>query len=125
MKQENISSDLNSPGGKVQFVNSEVKIPKELQQLVPGFVGRRVQEVYQLEELMKENRLDAVAEIAHRMKGNGVAYGFEVISLLGKMIENSARASDKERTQTLINNLHSVMDEIERLYGESTQAKSA
>ena len=72
-----------------------VQIDEGLQEIVPGFLENRRRDVQTLERALKENDLNAIHLIGHRLKGDGGGYGFDAISVIGGVLEQAAAREDR------------------------------
>jgi HPt (histidine-containing phosphotransfer) domain-containing protein len=82
--------------------NNEVRVPNELAELIPGYIANRKADVAALRVALSESDFDKVRFIGHRMKGNGLAYGFKKISALGKELEEAARTRNAASVASLV-----------------------
>ena len=72
-----------------------VTVAKDLEDLIPTFMTNRGKELEALKAALAAGDFEQLRQIGHRMKGVGNSYGFEKISLLGKYIEDGAKAGDR------------------------------
>jgi HPt (histidine-containing phosphotransfer) domain-containing protein len=78
-------------------MNSEshkVIVAKDLEDLIPVFMGNRLKEVDSLRAALAAANFDQLRQLGHRMRGVGSSYGFDRVSVLGARIEESARSGD-------------------------------
>ncbi|MGE5640207.1 MAG: Hpt domain-containing protein [Clostridia bacterium] len=73
----------------------EVKVAKDLEDLIPTFMKNRHKEVESLRAALAAQDFEQLRQIGHRMKGVGNSYGFEQVSIFGKQIEDGARSGDR------------------------------
>jgi len=73
-----------------------VTVAKDLEDLVPTFMKNRGKELETLRTALAAGDFDQMRQLGHRMKGVGNSYGFEKVSLLGKQVEDGAKAGDKD-----------------------------
>ena len=71
-----------------------VTVAKDLEDLIPTFMANRSKELETLRIALGAGDMEQLRQLGHRMKGVGNSYGFELISVLGKQIEDGARAKD-------------------------------
>jgi HPt (histidine-containing phosphotransfer) domain-containing protein len=71
-----------------------VTVAKDLEDLIPTFMTNRNKEVETLRTALGAGDMEQLRQLGHRMKGVGNSYGFELISVLGKQIEDGARSRD-------------------------------
>lgn len=73
-----------------------VTVAKDLEDLVPTFMKNRGKELETLRAALAASDFEQMRQLGHRMKGVGNSYGFEKVSLLGKQVEDGAKASDRD-----------------------------
>jgi HPt (histidine-containing phosphotransfer) domain-containing protein len=71
-----------------------VKVAKDLEDLIPTFFANRAKELETLRTALGGGDFEQLRQLGHRMKGVGNSYGFEKVSVLGKQIEDAAKAGD-------------------------------
>ena len=76
-----------------------VTVAKDLEDLVPTFMKNRGKELESLKAALAAGDMEQLRQIGHRMKGVGVSYGFDLVSALGKQIEDGAKAADQAGLQ--------------------------
>jgi HPt (histidine-containing phosphotransfer) domain-containing protein len=72
-----------------------VTVAKDLEDLIPTFMKNRHKELETLRAALAAGDMEQLRQLGHRMKGVGTSYGFEQVSVLGKLIEDSAKATDR------------------------------
>jgi HPt (histidine-containing phosphotransfer) domain-containing protein len=77
-----------------------VTVAKDLEDLVPTFMKNRGKELETLRAALSAGDFDQMRQLGHRMKGVGNSYGFELVSQLGKQIEDQAKAGDRDALNT-------------------------
>ena len=68
-----------------------VVIAKDLEDLVPTFLKNRAKELATLRSALASGDMEQMRQLGHRMKGVGNSYGFELVSTLGRKIEDGAK----------------------------------
>ena len=71
-----------------------VTIASDLADLIPTFITNRHKELATLRSALGAGDMEQLRQLGHRMKGVGNSYGFELISVLGKQIEDAAKSRD-------------------------------
>jgi HPt (histidine-containing phosphotransfer) domain-containing protein len=71
-----------------------VTVAKDLEDLIPTFMTNRNKELETLRTALGAGDMEQLRQLGHRMKGVGNSYGFELISVLGKQIEDGAKVKD-------------------------------
>ena len=79
-----------------------VTVAKDLEDLIPTFMTNRGKELETLRTALGAGDMEQLRQLGHRMKGVGNSYGFELISVLGKQIEDGAKARDLPGLQARI-----------------------
>ena len=74
----------------------KVTVAKDLEDLVPTFMKNRGKELETLRSSLAAGDFEQMRQLGHRMKGVGNSYGFEKVSLLGKLVEDGAKTGDRE-----------------------------
>ena len=72
-----------------------VVVAKDLEDLVPTFMKNRGKELETLRTALAGRDFEQMRQLGHRMKGVGISYGFDKVSLLGNQIEDGAKAQDR------------------------------
>lgn len=72
-----------------------VTVAKDLEDLIPTFFANRTKELETLRAALGSGDFEQLRQLGHRMKGVGNSYGFEQVSVIGKQIEDAAKASDR------------------------------
>ena len=75
--------------------NFNVKVARDLEDLIPTFMKNRLKEVDALRIALSALDFEQLRQLGHRMKGVGNSYGFERVSAIGKLIEDGARSGDR------------------------------
>jgi HPt (histidine-containing phosphotransfer) domain-containing protein len=73
----------------------QVKVAKDLEDLIPTFLGNRRKELDALRAALAAADFEQLRQLGHRMRGVGHSYGFDQVSVLGKHIEERARSGDR------------------------------
>jgi HPt (histidine-containing phosphotransfer) domain-containing protein len=86
----------------------------ELKALLPGYLERRDKDARTLESSLFNKDFETIAAIAHKLKGNGTAFGFARISRTGEEMEKAAKEKDPDRLAILIQEFQETLAEIRR-----------
>lgn len=89
-----------------------VTVAKDLADLIPSFMGNRRKELETLRTALAESNFEELRRLGHRMKGAGSSYGFELVSTIGKAIEDAAKQSD---SATIASNLETYQDYLAKV----------
>lgn len=82
-----------------------VQVDEDLEDLIPGFLENRNQDVNKLRAELDQNNFVNVTSIGHSIKGVGGGYGFDLMSELGAKIESAGKE----------NNIEAIRENIEQL----------
>jgi HPt (histidine-containing phosphotransfer) domain-containing protein len=78
------------------------------------YLNRRKTEIEELKQSLAKNSFDLALQIGHRLKGNGVTFGFASISTLGIMMEKAAEEKDQSKLSQVINELEEIVNKALR-----------
>jgi HPt (histidine-containing phosphotransfer) domain-containing protein len=88
----------------------EVHVPYELLEGFPLFIQRRMSDLETLKAAFKKKDSSCIYEIAHKMKGNGAVYGFDIISKIGQdLMSLNAENPNWPKISTNIKKLESAL----------------
>ena len=93
-----------------------VIVDADLEELIPGFLKNRGNDVNTLKEALKANDIDTVQSTGHSLKGVGGGYGFDTLSDYGARIEAAAKANDTGALPTLVDDLEDYLNNIEVVF---------
>ncbi|MDA8110608.1 MAG: Hpt domain-containing protein [Betaproteobacteria bacterium] len=94
-----------------------VTVAKDLEDLIPVFFKNRHKEVEALRAALGAGDFPQLAQLGHRMKGVGNSYGFELVSVLGKRIEDAAKAADGALIDASIAEYADYLANVKVVYG--------
>jgi HPt (histidine-containing phosphotransfer) domain-containing protein len=93
-----------------------VTVAKDLEDLIPTFMTNRNKELETLRTALGAGDMEQLRQLGHRMKGVGNSYGFELISVLGKQIEDGAKARDLAGIQACITEYTDYLGRVSIVY---------
>ena len=94
----------------------QVRARPGLEDLIPGYLSNRRQDLMALAEAHGAHNLSAVKVIGHAMKGSGAGYGFPEITELGAALERCATAADVAGIEQKIADLTDYLARLEVAY---------
>ncbi|MNJ93392.1 Hpt domain protein [compost metagenome] len=90
-----------------------VEIDADLQDLIPQFLANRKNDISSLEELVSKNDLEAIAQLAHKVKGAAAGYGFHELSQYASQMEQAAKKNDSNPLPDLAKSMREHFERIE------------
>lgn len=90
-----------------------VHIDPDLEDLIPGFLQNRANDVESLRDLVKRRDYAAIRLIGHSMKGAGGGYGFDLITDYGSRIEAAAVDEDGKTITDTVEQLADYLSRVE------------
>ena len=93
-----------------------VTVAKDLEDLVPTFMKNRNKELETLRAALAGGDFQQLRQLGHRMKGVGISYGFDKVSLLGKQIEDGAKAEDRPALDAIIADYADYLARVKIVY---------
>ena len=94
----------------------EVKISKDLEDLIPRFLEKRKKEIKDMKYFIEENEISKGEMLAHGLKGVFGSYGFENIYLLICEIDDLLKINSKEKALENILTLEKNLNELKIIY---------
>ena len=89
-----------------------VIVDRDLEDLIPGFMERRRQDVAALRNCLACGDLEKIRICGHSMKGTGGGYGFDEISTIGGDIEQAAIDGENDRISELTDRLEKYLEQV-------------
>jgi CheY-like chemotaxis protein/HPt (histidine-containing phosphotransfer) domain-containing protein len=99
-------------GDRCGAEKSTVKIDKDLQGLVPGYLQNRREDIRALYSALERVDYESIRVLGHRMKGSGGAYGFDTITEIGKRLEMAAGNQDLAAMRESIQELSQYLSSL-------------
>jgi HPt (histidine-containing phosphotransfer) domain-containing protein len=91
-------------------------VAKDLEDLIPVFMGNRKKEVEALRVALAASDFEQLRQLGHRMKGVGNSYGFAHISDIGKVVEDGARSGDRASIEAVIADYRDYLSRVQITY---------
>ncbi len=82
-----------------------VKVPEDLIEGFPLFIGRRHRDLASLKTALRNKNVREIYDIGHKMKGTGSVYGFNEITIIGGLLEKYSDEENHEELTKTINHL--------------------
>lgn len=94
-------------------------VPEELAVQIPGYLERRFQDLSEIEHYYEMRNWNGVCAVAHKIKGNGAAFGFQELTDIAEDIQRAAGTNDDMMIRQAINTLKVELFYIEEFLEES------
>jgi HPt (histidine-containing phosphotransfer) domain-containing protein len=94
----------------------QVKVARDLEDLIPVFLRNRQKEIESLRVALAAADFEQLRQLGHRMKGVGNSYGFTQVSTFGKHIEDGARTGDRAALETHIGQYADYLSKVQVTY---------
>jgi HPt (histidine-containing phosphotransfer) domain-containing protein len=93
-----------------------VTVPKDLEDLIPFFMGNRRKEIDALRVALAAADFEQLRQLGHRMRGVGNSYGFAQVSDFGKHVEDGARSGDRALLESTIARYSEFLSKVQITY---------
>jgi len=93
-----------------------VNVDSTIEDLIPGFLENRQEDIKSIYDALKKEDYETIRILGHSMKGAGGGYGFDEITDIGKLIEESAEGKNQEEIKKWVINLTNYLDRVEIVY---------
>jgi HPt (histidine-containing phosphotransfer) domain-containing protein len=93
-----------------------VRADIELRDLIPGYLENRKKDVQAIHRALEDGDYETIQRLGHSMKGSGGGYGFDAITELGGLLEESANASDDREVEVHVSRLENFLDSLDVVY---------
>ncbi|OQW48900.1 MAG: hypothetical protein A4S09_13105 [Proteobacteria bacterium SG_bin7] len=91
----------------------KVKIDPDLQEILPGYIEKRKNEIPLLNNALTALDFEALAMLGHRLKGSGGGYGLVDLGTYGAELEAAAKAKNVAKVSEIIKNISEYLDRLE------------
>lgn len=71
-----------------------VQVDADLEDLIPGYLENRRQDADAILRALENQDFETIRILGHTMKGTGGGYGFDVITEMGRALEEAAKSGD-------------------------------
>jgi signal transduction histidine kinase/DNA-binding response OmpR family regulator len=95
-----------------------IEVPEGLEALGPAYLEARRGDVASASALLAGGDFDALRHMAHNMAGSGSSYGFARLTELGALLEQAARAGDKDAAARHLVNLRGYLGRVHLVSAE-------
>ena len=113
-----IQSDV-SDNGEIQEEKEEsfvAHVDTDLKEFIPEIFKETQSDVKRMQEAIEVQDYETMRIVGHTLKGFGGGYGFDLITEIGKQIEDAAKEEDCEEVEKWNNKLSDYIDNVEIIY---------
>jgi hypothetical protein len=100
----------------MQFGSPAVYIQRDLQDLIPFFLEMRRKDIRNLPLALASGDFGLLRISGHNMAGTGAAYGFDIITDIGREIEAAALTMNSVALRACIAQLTYFIEHVEVIY---------
>jgi len=93
-----------------------VEIDEELEDIVPGFLENRRNDIVKLLSFFEERNYDELERIGHKVSGSAGGYGFHDLGKIAKSIEINAPKNNDDELSRLITEFKGYVENLEIRY---------
>jgi len=93
-----------------------VHVESELKELIPGFLEDWEEEVGFMREALEKNDYETIRKLGHDMKGIGGSCGLDVITDMGRGLDEAAKVMDPEAIRKNLDSLLCYLERVEFVY---------
>ncbi len=93
-----------------------VHVDIELKDLIPGFLENRHKDTKSILKVLEQGDYETPRILGHGMRGSGGGYGFNVITDIGRAIEQAAKDKNPEEIRELVGELINYLERVEVVY---------
>jgi HPt (histidine-containing phosphotransfer) domain-containing protein len=93
-----------------------VEVDGDLEEIVPGYLDHRRAELPLLLTALAGGDWETLRRLAHDLKGTGGGYGFDILSDLGRALEQAAKSADTAAAQPLLKQIDDFLRRVRVVY---------
>jgi len=99
-----------------------IEVEPDLIDLIPDFLARKRADLLTIKSALDgaAGDLTMIAALAHKMKGEGGSFGFDVMSEIGGALEATAKKGDRDSVRQLVSDLSDYLEKVEIVEGPQT-----
>ena len=93
-----------------------------LEEIVPGYLATRREEIAEMIALLSASRFDRLASLSHDLKGSGASYGFPELTQIGSALEHSAKQMDTTALSLQLTELNNYVGRVQLFANNASNA---
>jgi HPt (histidine-containing phosphotransfer) domain-containing protein len=95
-----------------------VRVDRDLEEITPGYLRMLREDVTRIKGSLERDDWETIRLIGHNMKGSGSGYGFEEVSRLGRLVEQSAQERSGEQARRVTEEISRYLENVEVVYAD-------
>ncbi len=107
-----------SPAGNAAPERNVVEVEEGMEDVVPGYLEKRRAEIAVYQAAVESGDFDTVRNLGHKMKGTGTGYGFPLLTEIGGVLEQAAKAGETERIRESLRRLKDYVESVDLKYSK-------
>ena len=107
---------MTQDSNKKQGEKIIVYVDAELEDLIPGFLENRQEDIRSIREALEKDDYETIRTLGHSMKGSGGGYGFDAITDIGRSLEMAAKERNAEEIRKRVGELLHYLEHVEVVY---------
>lgn len=97
-------------------IDNNIRIDRDLEPLVAGFMERRLAEIPIMEQLYSEKNFEEFKKLGHKLKGSCLNYGFGSLGQLAAQMEQAAGDQNEAELRNLIDTIKNHVNNVKITY---------
>ena len=93
-----------------------VNVDAMIEDLIPEFLENKQKDIQSVYDALERKDFETIRVLGHSMKGAGGGYGFDKITDIGSLIEQSAKDKNSEEIKKWVMKLSHYLDRVEVVY---------
>lgn len=93
-----------------------VEIDSSLEELIPGFMQNRLNELPVIEKLYSDRDFDGFQKFGHKLKGSSLNYGFSHLGQLASALEQAGKDQNLAQIRALIDQIEDHVRNIKIVF---------
>jgi HPt (histidine-containing phosphotransfer) domain-containing protein len=98
-----------------------VRVDRDLEEITPAYLRTLREDVERIRGSLEKDDWETIHVIGHNMKGSGSGYGFDEVSRLGRVMEQSAKEKRGEPIRRAVEDLSRYLDSVEVVYSDPAE----
>ena len=99
----------------------QIAVEDGMEDVVPGYLEKRRAEVQVYRKALTAGDFATIGKLAHKMKGTGSGYGFDMLTELGAAMETAAKVSDGPAIAKNLDALALYVESVQLQYPNATK----